>query len=116
MTQTAENEPNQPIINKIGEYLRCPLPRAQEDLETYIIELDALRFDLAQERVDKLQLLYQKRKQMLWPKDTIDKLTELDRTTRLNGDMAPLERDYQFLIRIEELVDARLSLAMEFLV
>jgi hypothetical protein len=103
------------IITTVGALLRQPLPRAQEDLEAHVIELEACRFDLAEATVNSLQLLYQKRKQMLWPKDAEKNLTELDRTTRLNGDVAILERDYAFLLRIEALIEGRLNLALVFL-
>lgn len=101
------------IVKEIGEFLRKPLPL--EDLESHIIGLDALRFELSESRVNSMKILYEKRKQMLWPKDTIEKLTELDRTTRLNGDVATLERDYQFLQRLETLVDERIKLALTLL-
>lgn len=84
-------------------------------MEAHIIGLEALRFDLAKEVADSMQLLYEKRKQMLWPKDAEKGLTELDRTTRLNGDVAILERDYQFLLRLESLVEARLNIGMSLL-
>jgi hypothetical protein len=103
------------VLAEVGEFLRQPLPRAQEDLEAHLIGLEALRHDLAKETVDAMELLYTKRKQMLWPKDAEKGLTELDRTTRLNGDVAPLEKDYQFLLRLEALVEARLSLALSLL-
>lgn len=103
------------IIAEVGKYLRQALPRAQEDLEAHVIGLDSLRFDLAKERADAMQSLYEKRKQMLWPKDVDAKLTELDRNTRLNADVAILERDYQFLVRLEDLVEARVDLALRFL-
>lgn len=58
-----------------------------------------------------LRLLYEKRKQMLWPKDFEKGLTELDRTTRLDGDLAPMEADYQFMLKLDELIVARIELA-----
>lgn len=97
------------IVTKVGELLRQPLSKEN------LIALDAIRYDLANERVKAMELLYVKRKQMLWPKDAEKGLTELDRTTRLNGDIAPLERDYQFLTRLETLVDSRIELALALL-
>lgn len=104
--------PSEKIIANVGTYLRQSLPRAQEDIESHVIGLDALKYDLAEATANSLRTLYEKRKQMLWPKDAEKSFTELDRTTRLNGDVAILERDYKFLCRLEELVDARLNLAM----
>lgn len=100
------------IVGEIGSILRQPLPLAHEDLEGAVIGLEAYRFALAEATVDAMRLLYEKRKQMLWPKDAEKNLTELDRTTRLNGDVAMLERNYAFLTRLEALVDARLNLSM----
>jgi hypothetical protein len=103
------------IIIEIGKYLRSPMPLAQEDLEGHMIGLEALRYELAQATVDQLQLLYQKKKQMLWPKDAEKGMTELDRNTRLNADVSIIDRDYQFLLRLEPLVEFRLQMAMMFL-
>lgn len=100
------------IINSIGKLLRKPLPRAAEDLDTYMIELDAARPELAEAVVDCMRLLHEKRKQLLWPKDAEKGLTELDRQTRLDGDIAPIERDYQFLLKLERLVEHRINLAV----
>lgn len=91
-----------------------PLPKDKTKLKQHIIELEALRFELAETTVDTMRLLYEKRKQMLWPKDIpVGKKepTELDRSTYLNADVATIERDYQFLLRIETLVKDRLELA-----
>lgn len=94
------------IIKLVGEYLRKTNTRSDA------LKLDTLRFELALARVDAQKLLYEKRKQMLWPKDAEKGLTELDRTTRLNADVAVLERNYQFLARLEELVDNRIDLVL----
>lgn len=105
-----------PIISEAAELLRGSIPRAQEDLDIHIIALDALRYPVAEATCDMLQFLYEKKKQMLWPKDVPNmKMTELDRHTKLNGDTAIIERDYQLLARIEALLDARINLCMELL-
>lgn len=103
------------IIIEIGKFLREPLPLAQEDLEAHMIGLEALRYDLAQATSDQLRLVYDKKKQMLWPRDMEKGLTELDRTTRLNADVSLIDRDYQFLLRLEALVEFRLQMALMFL-
>lgn len=97
------------LVAEIGTLLR------QAPSQEQLISLDKLRFDLANEVTDAMQLLYEKRKQMLWPKDAEKGLTELDRSTRLNGDVAILERDYQFLLRLETLVADRLKLGLDLL-
>lgn len=101
------------IINRVGEIMRKPLPRAAEDIDTYVIELDAIRLSLAEAISDHIRLLYEKRKQALWPKDmkvNNKEVTELERQVRLNGDLAPIERDYEFLTRLERLVEQRINL------
>lgn len=103
------------IISQVGEYLRQALPKDASKLLEHVRGLEALQFDLTKERVDSMQFLYEKRRQLLWPKDIDTKLTELDRTTRLNADVAVLERDHQFLVRLEQLVEARLDLASRLL-
>lgn len=103
------------IIAEVGAFLREPLPRIPEDLEAHIIGLDALRFELAQATADWLKLLYDKRRQMLWPKDTDKKMTELDRNVHLHADVSVIERDYHFLEALTKLVEQRLDLAMKFI-
>lgn len=103
------------IIKVIGVFLRNPMPLAQEDLEAHMIGIEALRYELARATVDQLKLLYDKKKQMLWPKDAEKGMTELDRNTRLNADVSVIDRDYQFLLRLEPLVEFRLQMAMMFL-
>lgn len=103
------------IIAEVGVFLREPLPLAQEDLEMHIIGLEALRFGVAVATADQLQLLYEKRKQMLWPKDADKSKTELDRSTHLNADVAVIERDYRLLCCLEDLIGDRLNIGMRLL-
>lgn len=93
-----------PILAEAGALLRKPPSKE------VALELSDIRFPLAEEKVKMLRLVYEKRKQMLWPKDAEKGLTELDRTTRLNGDLAPLEADYEFIKTIELLIEQRLEL------
>lgn len=106
------------IIKRAGDYLRNPLPKDNKKLLEHITGLESIRFELAEATVDTMRLLADKRKQMLWPKDVpIGKKepTELDRSVYLNSDTATIERDYQFLIRIESLIEDRLNLAVRLL-
>lgn len=70
----------------------------------------AVAKELAFAIADQTKFLYEKRKQMLWPKDMEKGLTELDRTTRLNGDLAIPERDLILLEKLEALVLLKLEL------
>ena len=104
-----------PIIAEVAPLLRNPIPRAQEDLDTHIIELNAVQYAVAEACCDMLQLLWEKRKQFLWPKDAPQKMTELDRQTKLNGDTAILQRDYELLCKIEGMLIGRLNICMKML-
>lgn len=109
-----ENQYESPkIIKEAGELLRLPLPNAGEDVEAHIMALDAIRYDVAEACADWGRLLFEKRKQLLWPKDK--EMTELDRLTRMNADVAIIERDYALLQKIEVLIKERLDLCFTFL-
>lgn len=97
------------IIEEAGRLLRKPMSLADKDIEASIIELEAIRYELAEEKANTQKLLYEKRKQMLWPKDAEKNFTELDRTTRLNGDVASISRDNEFLGLIWIMVGERLE-------
>lgn len=101
------------IIQEVGEFLREPIPKI--DIEDHIIGLEALRFELAKSTVEQLKLLQDKRKQLLWPKDMEKGLTELDRTTRLNADVSIINKDYEFLLRLETLVEWRLNCCLQLI-
>lgn len=90
-----------PIVEKLRSCLSTPI---EQDID----ELRSLRVELAEAVVDARQLLLEKRRQMLWPKDK--ELTELDRKTRLDGDVAMYERNYEFLYRLEEIAKEKLEL------
>lgn len=100
-----------PIIKTVSEQLHLSLPRASEDLEVTIINLDGLRIGLAEAIAQMHRFIYEKRKQMLWPKDADKGLTDLDRKIRLDGDLAAFESDYQFLQRLDNLVEQKITLA-----
>ena len=102
-----------PIIAEVGKLLREALPTGGEDAEVHILELDALRYPLAEAVTNTMRMLYEKRKQLLWPKDK--DVTELDRSIRLNADMAPIERDFALLQKLEVLLKDRIELCIFFL-
>jgi hypothetical protein len=102
-----------PIVNKLRPFLSTPLPLLQPNLRQHLVGLDCLRLALAEARVDALSELQTKRKQMLWPKDK--DMTELDRTTRLNGDVSVYEKNWQFLVQLEEIVKDQLELGKLFI-
>lgn len=83
-----------PIVGKLQPYMGNPGKN--------IIKIHTLRWELAEARAEALEVLQNKRKQMLWPKDK--DLTELDRKTRMDGDCAPYQKNYEFLIALEEII------------
>lgn len=97
------------VIMSCADLLRQRMSLDPEYLETHVIELDAIRYDLAKATSETMEFLYLKRNQMLEPKDKNS--TELDRLTRLNADVALIEKDYAFLQKLETLVEQRLALA-----
>lgn len=101
------------IVGKIAPLLQIKIPIDDENLESHIIELNSYQYDLAVATSDIQRLLYEKRKQALWPKDK--ELTELDRKTRLDADTAPIERNYELLSKLEVLVAQRLQICMQLL-
>lgn len=70
-------------------------------------ELEKLRYELAETTVDWLRKLHEARAQMLRPKDK--DMTELDRKTLLDSSVAVIERDYEFLLRLEGIVRDRIT-------
>ena len=103
-----------PIIHEVAELLGVPIP--EDDLDAHIIALNALQYAVAVNTVDSLKLLYEKKKQILFPRDIPNmKMTELDRTTRLNADTAVLQRDYELLTKIELLIKDRIEVCLRLL-
>ena len=98
------------IVKRVGEILKKPIPYAPEDLDEYVRELLGIRVELAESVVEWGCLVAEKRKQMLWPKDAETKLTELDRTVRLEGDIAFIEKDYKFLVMLEKYIEQQLTM------
>ena len=97
------------IISRVGALLRVPIVVGGQDLPA----LDALRFELLEVRVDWGQMLAEKKSQYLHPKDK--NLTELDRKISLNASLANIERDYEFLVGLEKLVEQRIELGKALL-
>lgn len=102
------------IISKIGAFLREPLPSTKNDLKDALIGLEGLRMELLDARVNWQMMLAEKRAQYLMPKDK--DWTELDRKTRLNAQLANIERDTEFLLGLEKLVTERIQLGKILLV
>jgi hypothetical protein len=105
--------PPTPIIKRVGIYMSVAMPMGREKIRDHLQGLEATRYELAKVRCDWLQMLHEKKNQMLHPKDK--DLTELDRKTMVNASVAVIERDYEFLCKLEELVKDRIELGKIFL-
>ena len=101
------------IMRKVGEFLREPLSLDIPVLQGQLTGLEALRYDLADKRTQWYQTLAEKKNQMLYPKDK--EKTELDRKVMLNASVALIEKDYLFLVALEELIQERLQLGKQLL-
>lgn len=104
---------DQPIelYKRLGDLLIVELEK--DTALVQIAALEALRYELAQVMASTLEELYKKRAQYLYPRDK--GLTELDRTTSLNGSLAQIESDYLFQQKLWEIVADRISLGVAIL-
>lgn len=82
------------VISKLSPLLQAKKP----DIEA----ISRLRYDLAVSLVDWQELLANKKRQVLWPKDK--ELTEMDRKIRLDADISQIERGYSLLELCWEIV------------
>lgn len=99
------------LYNKLREYLSIPLPKKK--LFEHLSELDAIRYELAEERSKALQALCERKAKSLYPKEN-DK-TDLDRKVMLDGFTAEMQRIYEFLASLEQIVSDRLKLGRIYL-
>lgn len=99
------------VIHSVSKYLGEPLPDNAGDLKKHLIGLESTRLKLAKAKVDWHQLLQEKQSQMLHPKDP--QFTEMDRKVMLNASVAVIQRDYDYLCTIEQLIEERLSFGRE---
>lgn len=96
------------IIARVGAYLRQPLSIHKSELIKALTALESLRIDLLEVSVDWQEMLAEKKAQYLMPKDK--DWTELDRKTRLNAQLANIERDAEFLAGLQVIVQERIKL------
>lgn len=101
------------IMKRVGVYMSVAMPTNKSKLAGHLLGLDGCRFDLALKAVEWHMLLADKKRQVLHPKDK--DLTELDRTVMLEANVSIIRSDYEFLIRLEELVKDRIELGKTLL-
>ncbi len=95
------------IIKIVGTELQAPLDKLGNK-ET-IASLQKLQIELAQQTREWLVLLYTKRNQARYPKDK--DYTDFDRKIMLDADIAVIEADYNFLLKLDEILSQRIDLA-----
>ena len=96
------------IIRRVGVYLSAVMPTDQKKLVDELVGLEACRFELAKMTAEWHMLLADKKRQVLHPKDK--DLTELDRNVMLDANVSVIRSDYEFLVKLEELVKDRIEL------
>lgn len=101
-------QPPTETIKRVGAYLSVALPSNKQKLVDALIGLEACQFELSQKTVEWHKLLADKKAIALRPKDK--DYTELDRTTLLDADVSIIRSDYEFLVKLEELVKGRIEL------
>lgn len=94
------------IIKKVGTYLNVPLPK--NNLESYLCELESIRFTLAETVTDWHKQVAEMKARMLHPKDK--DMTELDRNVMLEAHIAVIRKDYELLVKLEDLIKDRIEL------
>ena len=101
------------IISSVGDLLRKRLPSEKQALIEHIAELEALRYPLAEEVVKQHKIVAEVKRQMLHPKDK--EFTELDRNVMLDAHIAVIRRDYELLVKLDELIRDRMELTKTIL-
>lgn len=91
------------VIKKLSPLLQQPFSKE------LLLGIQPLRLELSKEVVDLGQKLAERKRQVLWPKDK--EMTELDRKIRLDADVAQLERDYEFLLKVELIISDLVKLS-----
>lgn len=102
------------FFEKVREVLQEELDTSHaETLRKQLAKIDAFRYELAEMRVDWLKKLSSGRARLLMPKDK--EFTDFDRKIMLDGATIDIERDYEFLLQLEEIVKGRLELGITIL-
>lgn len=92
-------------LEKIALLIRDTSPSTDEGVDSLLdASLHASRY-----RCDLQRDLALKKAQYLYPQEKGK--TELDRRVMLDASVADLERDYEFALRLEKIVDIKLGLA-----
>lgn len=90
------------------------LERVREELEKIPFNLPAINklyLNVGEERVKAYVSLLEARGRFLYPKDK--EYTDLDRKTLLGANTAAQERDYQFLVVLEQTLANAVSIGLE---
>jgi len=84
------------------------MPTFRPKLVDHLQSLEACRYELAKAVVEWHKQVAEMKNRMLHPKDPM--LTELDRTTMLDAHVSIVRKDYELLVKLEEIVRDRIEL------
>lgn len=96
------------IMRRVGIYLSKAMPTNKEKLADHLVGLEACRYELAEKTVEWHQTVAEVKNRMLHPKDK--DLTELDRNVMLESHVAVIRKDYELLVKLDELIRDRIEL------
>jgi len=96
------------VMKRVGIYLSVTMPQNKDRLVDHLLGLEACRYDLSQKLTEWHLLLADKKAIALRPKDK--DYTELDRNVMLAADVSVIQKDYDFLLKLDELIKDRLEL------
>jgi len=101
------------VMKRCGVYLGVTMPDSKVKLIAHLRGIEACRFDLVKAITEWHRLVAEHRNRMLHPKDK--ELTELDRNTMLEAHVAVVRQDYEFLVKLDELIVDRIALGRQLL-
>lgn len=102
------------VIKRVGLYLSVAMPSNKDKMVDHLLGLEACRYDLSQKVTEWHQLVADTKQRALRPKEK--EYTELDRTVMMDADISLVRKDYEFLVKLEELVRDRIELGKTLLI
>lgn len=105
--QYQEYESPYDLFNRVGEYVRTPIPVKLGNLMKERSKVDALRYELAETIKKTSYVLNTRRMSAKQPKDK--NITDLDRDVEIRGATAQIQADYDFLLELKEIIADRLK-------
>ena len=102
------------LYQQISPILQEPLEIANiAKLRKQLSDLEALRYEVSYTTAQWHQKLVEERERLRMPRTS--EHTEFDRKTMSDASVSAVERDYEFLRSIEEIIKTRIELGITFL-